>query len=182
MNAVLLLAIGLTSCSRKSHVEFSGRYKPETKVQVSYRAQEEGPAKLSTTSMDESLTVSINDEQAVSSLQTQKRTNANYTTHDPSYGKSITTPEQKEVKAAAKASTWKARTDYFSADRKVKQALKRSPADGTTVLYVLLAILLPPLAVALWEDGITSHFWWSILFTILFWVPGIIYAWIIILG
>jgi len=181
-NAILLLAFGLASCSRNSHVEYTGHYKPGTKGHVFDRAREEGPGKLSTESMDESLTASINEEPAVTSIQTQKRTTVNYATHDPSDSRKTTTAaEQKAVKAAATASVEKAHTDYFSTDRKIQRGLKQSYGGSGAALYCLLAILLPPLAVGLWEDGVTSHFWWCCLFTILFWVPGIIYAWIIIL-
>lgn len=46
-------------------------------------------------------------------------------------------------------------------------------------LYVILAIILPPLAVGLLY-GIGVEFLLSILLTILFWVPGIIYALIMV--
>jgi uncharacterized membrane protein YqaE (UPF0057 family) len=51
-----------------------------------------------------------------------------------------------------------------------------------TLLLAILAILLPPLAVYLYEGEITTHFWISLLLTLLFWLPGIIYALIIIFG
>ncbi|MEO5673531.1 MAG: YqaE/Pmp3 family membrane protein [Chitinophagales bacterium] len=50
------------------------------------------------------------------------------------------------------------------------------------MLYVIVAIFLPPLAVALYEEGITGHFWLDLLLTLLFYLPGLIYALIIILG
>jgi uncharacterized membrane protein YqaE (UPF0057 family) len=43
------------------------------------------------------------------------------------------------------------------------------------VLQVLVAILLPPLAV-LWRRGLGSSFLLSIILTILGYVPGLIYA------
>jgi uncharacterized membrane protein YqaE (UPF0057 family) len=72
----------------------------------------------------------------------------------------------------------------------VKKTLKKYKADKragraepstNTVLLVILAILLPPLAVYLHEGEINGKFWLSILLTILFWVPGVIYALIVIL-
>ncbi|WP_037573732.1 YqaE/Pmp3 family membrane protein [Sporocytophaga myxococcoides] len=42
-------------------------------------------------------------------------------------------------------------------------------------MLVIIAILIPPLAVAL-VDGIHGPFWLSILLTILFYIPGLIYA------
>ncbi|MBX9852254.1 MAG: YqaE/Pmp3 family membrane protein [Cytophagaceae bacterium] len=43
------------------------------------------------------------------------------------------------------------------------------------VVLVIIAILLPPLAVAL-VDGLTGPFWLSIVLTLLFYLPGLIYA------
>lgn len=48
-----------------------------------------------------------------------------------------------------------------------------------TILKVLLAVLLPPLAVAL-ERGADKHLLISILLTIIGWLPGVIHAlWIV---
>lgn len=55
-------------------------------------------------------------------------------------------------------------------------------ADTNTLLLVILAILLPPLAVYLHQGEINNKFWISLLLTLLFWLPGIIYALVVILG
>ncbi|MBK7885425.1 MAG: YqaE/Pmp3 family membrane protein [Chitinophagaceae bacterium] len=52
----------------------------------------------------------------------------------------------------------------------------------TLCLLVILAILLPPLAVYLHQGEINTKFWISLLLTLLFWLPGIIYALIVVLG
>jgi uncharacterized membrane protein YqaE (UPF0057 family) len=60
---------------------------------------------------------------------------------------------------------------------KADKANKASGEPSTsTVLLAILAILLPPLAVYLHENAINSKFWISILLTLLFWIPGVIYA------
>lgn len=65
---------------------------------------------------------------------------------------------------------------------------KKQKRDGkddsgvSTLLLVIIAILLPPLAVALHEGGINSRFWIDLLLTLLFYLPGLIYALVIILG
>ncbi len=67
--------------------------------------------------------------------------------------------------------------------KKFKVAKKAGNEPSTnTVLLVILAILLPPLAVYLHEGVINKRFWISLILTLLFWLPGIIYALIIILG
>jgi uncharacterized membrane protein YqaE (UPF0057 family) len=59
---------------------------------------------------------------------------------------------------------------------------KGMETDDRTILLVVLAILLPPLAVYLHQGEINTKFWISLLLTILFWVPGIIYALLVIFG
>ena len=62
-----------------------------------------------------------------------------------------------------------------------KAAKKAGKASETeTWVLVLLAILLPPLAVYLHQGEINSKFWISLLLTLLFWIPGVIYAFIVI--
>ena len=56
----------------------------------------------------------------------------------------------------------------------------RSRASTNQVLLVIFSILLPPLAVYLKEGQANSKFWISILFTLLFWLPGIIYALLVV--
>ncbi len=43
------------------------------------------------------------------------------------------------------------------------------------LLLIIIAILLPPLAVGL-KAGIGGHFVLSIILTILFWLPGVLHA------
>lgn len=68
----------------------------------------------------------------------------------------------KEYKAAKKAGT--------------------SEPSTNTILLVILAILLPPLAVYLHEGVINGKFWLDLLLTLLFYLPGMIYALIVVLG
>jgi uncharacterized membrane protein YqaE (UPF0057 family) len=58
---------------------------------------------------------------------------------------------------------------------------KEGASDTDTLLLVILAILIPPLAVGIYEGGLTSRFWISLLLTLLFFLPGVIYALIVIL-
>lgn len=48
------------------------------------------------------------------------------------------------------------------------------------IIRIIIAIILPPLGVAL-EVGLTKHFWINIILTLLGYLPGIVHAiWIII--
>lgn len=84
-------------------------------------------------------------------------------------------------------------SDWKNLSRKEKRAKKKAmrkelkklkkkkrATDDRTVLLVILAILLPPAAVGVYE-GITTRFWISLLLTLLFFLPGIIYALIVVL-
>ncbi len=64
-----------------------------------------------------------------------------------------------------------------------KQAKRQGKdADEQTILLVILAILLPPLAVYLHQNAINTKFWISLVLTLLFWVPGVIYSLLVVLG
>jgi len=82
---------------------------------------------------------------------------------------------KKEKKAKIKEA--KKELKAFKAAKKAGQ----EPSTNT-LLLVILAILLPPLAVYLHEGEINTKFWISLLLTILFIIPGIIYALIVVLG
>ena len=62
--------------------------------------------------------------------------------------------------------------------KKEKKANKS--ANVEMCLLIVLAILLPPLAVYLHQGEINGKFWLSILFWFLFIIPGIIYALLVV--
>lgn len=61
---------------------------------------------------------------------------------------------------------------------------KKEGADPSTdtLLLVIIAILIPPLAVYLHQGRINDKFWIDLLLTLLFYLPGLIYALILILN
>lgn len=63
-----------------------------------------------------------------------------------------------------------------------KKAGKLSSAETAMWLLIVLCILLPPLAVYLHQGEINNKFWISVVLTLLFWIPGVIYALIVVLG
>ena len=66
--------------------------------------------------------------------------------------------------------------------KSIKSKSPTSPADDSLILLVILAILLPPLAVYLFMGDITTEFWICLLLTLLLaWIGGIIYALFVIL-
>jgi uncharacterized membrane protein YqaE (UPF0057 family) len=99
-------------------------------------------------------------------------------------------PDPAVVKAALEEFKSLSKKERKARIKESKKAIKQFKADKragaepseNTVLLVILAILLPPLAVYLHEGEINSRFWISILLTLLFWIPGVVYALIIVLG
>ncbi|HKL39835.1 MAG TPA: YqaE/Pmp3 family membrane protein [Cryomorphaceae bacterium] len=59
-------------------------------------------------------------------------------------------------------------------------AATMAASGEATLLVIILTILLPPLGVAL-VFGIGTEFWISLILTLLFYVPGLIYSLIVIL-
>ena len=73
--------------------------------------------------------------------------------------------------------------DMTKAEKKeLKKELReayRQRASGTSIIEIILAFLLPPLAVFL-HDGIGTSFWINIILTLLFVIPGIIHALLVV--
>lgn len=71
--------------------------------------------------------------------------------------------------------------------KKALKEFKKEKNEGNapstnTLLLVILAILLPPLAVYLHEGEINNKFWIALVLTLLGFLPGIIYALVVVLG
>ena len=101
-----------------------------------------------------------------------------------------TEPTPAAVKAAVEEFKSLSRKERKMRVKEAKKTMKqfraekragKAPSDDT-VLLVILAILLPPLAVYLHQGEVNTKFWISVLLTLLFWLPGVVYALIVILG
>lgn len=85
-----------------------------------------------------------------------------------------------EAMAMAKeriASMTKAEKKEFK--KEVREALKQDRTGGVSIIKIILAVLLPPLAVFL-HVGLGTQFWISLILTLLFWIPGVIYALLVV--
>lgn len=93
-----------------------------------------------------------------------------------------------EYKESLKNMSAKERRQLRKAQKKqIKQVLAdqkdgKSDLDDGDILLIILAILLPPLAVFLHQGEINTKFWISLVLTLLFFLPGIIYALLVITG
>ncbi|MCU7549455.1 YqaE/Pmp3 family membrane protein [Chitinophagaceae bacterium LB-8] len=73
--------------------------------------------------------------------------------------------------------------------KEAKKAIKKLKAEKkagielttSKALEIIFAILLPPLGIYLHEGRINNRFWIGLLLTLLFFIPGMVYALIIVL-
>ena len=99
-------------------------------------------------------------------------------------------PAITSVKDAIKQFKSLSRSERRDRLKDVKKEIKQFKADKksgaepstNTLLLVILALLLPPLAVYLHEGETNNRFWLSLILTLLFFIPGVIYALIVVLG
>jgi uncharacterized membrane protein YqaE (UPF0057 family) len=83
-------------------------------------------------------------------------------------------------RASARKSLKSALKSHKKADHGVDSP--QSPmADDMMIICVILCFFIPPLAVYLWENSIGINFWISLILTLLFWLPGVIFSLIVVL-
>lgn len=181
------IAILLSSCASQHRLELVGHYKPNHKA---VKNQASAPDSHS----DEMMTTlpSQNDNEPVAST--------NETTPDlkllhpalQSLAPQMVFTEKEEKKLDKKLEKVKVKlekratqigkqiqqSDLFS-NKKEKRF--HFLLTGDPLLCAIISIFIPPLGVALYEEGITTHFWIDLILTILGWLPGVIYALVIIL-
>lgn len=106
----------------------------------------------------------------------------------PSDNTAKTEPARATATTAVEEFRKLSRHERKSRIKEVKKLLKEHKADKRAgraaetdqVLLAILAILLPPLAVYLKEEEVNSRFWISVILTLLFWIPGVIFALLVV--
>jgi uncharacterized membrane protein YqaE (UPF0057 family) len=106
---------------------------------------------------------------AEDSVKTDSVTTLSFALHE------FTHLSRKEMRARIHAA--KLEMKEFKAEKKAGNA-----PSTNQLLMIILAIILPPLAVYLHEGVINGKFWLDLLLTLLFFLPGVIYALIVVLG
>jgi len=87
--------------------------------------------------------------------------------------------EKKAMRMRVRKNRKQLRASLFQFRKHKKDASPKAD-DTELILLVILAILLPPLAVFLYE-GATTNFWIDLILTLFFFIPGVIFALIVIL-
>jgi uncharacterized membrane protein YqaE (UPF0057 family) len=99
-------------------------------------------------------------------------------------------PDPATIKAAIESFKNLSKKEKKEKIKEVKKAVKEFKAQkrahmepaASTILQIIFAILIPPLGVFLHEGEINSRFWIDLILTLLFFIPGMIYALIVVLG
>jgi len=65
--------------------------------------------------------------------------------------------------------------------KRMKALRHHENAGDRALLLAILAIILPPLAVYLHQNEINAKFWVSVILTLCFWIPGVIYSLLVVL-
>ncbi len=179
----------LFACSSTEYYRFTSA-KPETYQKAVAKAEPVNTVQENTASAVEATAISAANAQpeaepileastktAEPVLFETKRTTREKVT--PTAAAPVLTVEENTVLESVKgrlATMTKAEKKEFK--KEVKEAL-RGTNDAADVVKIILAILIPPLAVFL-HEGLNSRFWISLLLTLLFVLPGIIYALLVV--
>lgn len=101
----------------------------------------------------------------------------------------VAVPDSGTLKSALAEFKSLSRKEKKERMREVKKALKEyktnkrsGSGSDASIVEIIFAILIPPLGVFLHEGEINSKFWIDLLLTLLFFLPGMIYALVVVLG
>jgi len=125
------------------------------------------------------LFVAVQPAHAVFVIEPTPTQQESATSADVKAEKELTKAERKELRKERKKMRKQMRKELKKA---IKEARKNKDSDTDLLVLVLITILIPPLGVFLYEEEITGRFWLSLILTLLFYVPGLIYSLIVILG
>lgn len=97
---------------------------------------------------------------------------------------------QKQMPQAAALNNKMSKADKKVAKAKMKEQIKsmkkanktNGGTDPMFIVAVICCFLLPPLGVFLFEEAIGTNFWIDLILTLLFWLPGVIYALLVVGG
>jgi uncharacterized membrane protein YqaE (UPF0057 family) len=147
------------------YVETSGRseHDASTKPKTLARKQESKPisTKLPISSVKTETTV---NNTVSASAETK------YAGRIPKHIAAVQTPVSKAVTPFAVAGKEKSVSNIFV------HSNKNRSMDDHQLLILVLCFLLPPLAVYLKDNDLGLNFWIDLILTLIFWVPGIIFA------
>ena len=173
---LLISLISISSCTMEKRQYQSGYYidwKNNSKNTAVERTKTDNLDKINAKPINPSqFSASANEDIIVTSSKSSDVATIN----TESNNKVVNTSEKVQAKLSVKD-----KIKVVKAVNKMKKAAKRGDADDIpTVLLFVLAVLLPPIAVGLVTDWDLEQTLISLGLTFLCWLPGIIYAIIVV--
>ena len=180
---VVLLTALFTSCSQKNYYAFSyapsGKAYHETKSPkpvveeelVTFNSSKENNESLN--EVTNKLPVIVKTEKPVVIKSTKKENVLGTQTIQSVEKKTVSRKEKKALKKQLKAKL-----------KELKSSSESTNSDIDPVILAVLSIIFPlaPLMMYLFEGDLTDRFWISLILTLLFWLPGVIYNFLVMFG
>lgn len=182
---VLLVGQFLFSCNSAKYYEFAASNQTPYKV-AKQKVTQEATTAETTTVTEIALAAAHENEtkkQVAPMLEASNTPAVADPVKTPKAVNEVVAPENTLTEAAAIAMAKERVENMTSSEKKAfKKELKevmRQDRGSANIVEIILAIFIPPLAVFL-HDGLGNTFWISLLLTLLFLLPGIIYALLIV--
>lgn len=179
MMLLLLLGVWHVALAFSPGGEEKGGKSRDSKHELTVRASAGGEALAAERIAEDLIHKGISDQQSAESSKNVVAPHSTGSYSNTSLSKVLDDRATEQTAMLSRKEMRQTLKTQIRAARKQGRNLDRPAApfaDDMMIICVLLAILFPPLGIAIWEDGITSHFWIGLLLTILFYFPGLIYA------
>ena len=195
LSLIVVLAVFATSCSMNGLIQkrkYTGGYylSMKKKNAVNKETETKVTPELSETASVETKSTSSTNETS-STIQTTNEvadiSNEESTVSSPSILKNNNTENGKAIEEIENVETpsrhyRKRKIVPFKSVNNNISSRKPTSTNDDTLLYIILAILLPWLAVGLYTNWDTTKTLIAVILWLLFWIPGIIYALLVVTG
>lgn len=196
LKLVMVLVVGqlMYACNSAKYYEFApnkaGAYNTVKQKPAPEQEEKVLPEVAELATVTEEPIAVVEEEPVLEASTTLTPGNFDQSAYTKDAASTIATPEM----SAAEASITEAEAIAMAKERlsnmtraekkelkkEIRDAVKfQSGGSRTSVVEIILAIILPPLAVFL-HDGIGTSFWINIILTLLFFLPGIIHALLVV--
>jgi uncharacterized membrane protein YqaE (UPF0057 family) len=68
----------------------------------------------------------------------------------------------------------------FQKNKDIQKNIDRN--NFNKILAIILAVFIPPVGVAFYENKLTTKFWISLMLSFIYWLPGMIYSLLVVTG
>jgi uncharacterized membrane protein YqaE (UPF0057 family) len=88
-------------------------------------------------------------------------------------------PSSVDLNTAKKLILWNSKYTDTQKNKITRKSLNGGSSGVNDIVLIILCLLIPPLAVYLKENSIGVHFWIDLILCFLFWIPGVIFAFLV---